>query len=159
MQKGVMQTWIMPHSPAIVIITRDLLKLGSPKLNQRFTIPWLRSLLFGGQPTLIFKVKFNLKCKNLAHFELVHIITHNPFKVWSSNFDHRYKIPFFISLSFWGAIDRDLQCQILPKSQIFWFHHYWKYITTLQPPEPWVPRRLHMPDCFMVSILCMYLYT
>ena len=25
--------------------------------------------------------------------------------------------------------------------------------------EPWVPRLLHGPDCFMASLLCMYLYT
>ena len=25
--------------------------------------------------------------------------------------------------------------------------------------EPWVPRLLHRPDCFIVSILCMYLYS
>ena len=25
--------------------------------------------------------------------------------------------------------------------------------------EPWIPRLLHRPDCFMVSILCAYLYT
>ena len=32
--------------------------------------------------------------------------------------------------------------------------YYWKFITTT---EPWIPRLLHGPECFMVSILCMYL--
>ena len=44
-------------------ITRDPFKLGSPNLDQRCKRPWLRSLLFGGQLTLIFKVKFNFKVR------------------------------------------------------------------------------------------------
>ena len=42
-------------------ITWDPFKLGSPNLDQRWRIPWLRSLLFGGKLTLTFKVKFYLK--------------------------------------------------------------------------------------------------
>ena len=44
-------------------ITRDLFKLGSPNLDQRCKRPWLRSLLFWGQLTLTFEVKFNLKVR------------------------------------------------------------------------------------------------
>ena len=44
-------------------ITRDPFKLGSPNLDQRCKRPWLRSLLFWGQLTLTFKVKFNLKLR------------------------------------------------------------------------------------------------
>ena len=36
-------------------------KLGSPNLDQRCKTPWLRSLLFWGQLTLTYKVKFNNK--------------------------------------------------------------------------------------------------
>ena len=44
-------------------ITQDPFKLGSPNLDERRKIPWLRSLLFrgGGGLALTFKVKFNLK--------------------------------------------------------------------------------------------------
>ena len=42
-------------------ITRDPFKVGSPNLDQMCKRPWLRSLLFLGQLTLIFVVKFNLK--------------------------------------------------------------------------------------------------
>ena len=45
------------------VITRDPFKLGSPNLDQICKRPWLRSLLFGGQLTLPFKVKFNLKVR------------------------------------------------------------------------------------------------
>ena len=44
-------------------ITRDLFKLGSPNFDQRCKRPWLRSLLFWGQLTLTFKVKFNFKVR------------------------------------------------------------------------------------------------
>ena len=44
-------------------ITRDLFKLGSPNLDQRCKRPRLRSLLFWGQLTLTFKVKFSLKVR------------------------------------------------------------------------------------------------
>ena len=55
---------------------------------------------------------------------------HHPFKLGSPNFDQMMQKPWLRSLSFCRAIDRDLQGQIWLKSQIFGFHHYWKYITT-----------------------------
>ena len=64
------------------------------------------------------------------------------------------------SLLFWVTIDLDLQGQIWFKksnflaSPLLEIHNH--HITTI---EPWVPRLLHRPDCFMVSILCAYLYT
>ena len=63
------------------------------------------------------------------------------------------------------------------KSRIFWSHHYWNYITTIQPPESheyldcftgltvsWSPSSVHtyIPrlfpgfDCFKVSTRCTY---
>ena len=77
--------------------------------------------------------------------------------------DQKCKIHWLRSLStvsFWRAIVLDLQGQIWLKksnflaSQLLGIHNH--HITTR---EPWVPRLLHRPDCFMVSILCMYLYT
>ena len=44
-------------------ITGHLFMLGSPNLVQRSKTPWLRFLLFWGQMTLTFKVKFNFKLK------------------------------------------------------------------------------------------------
>ena len=58
------------------------------------------------------------------------------------------------------AIDLDLQGQIWFKksnflvSPLLEIHN--QHITTR---EPWAPRLLHRPDCFMVSILWAYLYT
>ena len=80
---------------------------------------------FGGQLTLTFKVKFNLKVKsqNLPHFELVRTITHYPFKLGSPNLNQRWKIAWWRSLLFWVAIDLDLQGQI-------WFK-LWNFPTKL----------------------------
>ena len=115
------------------VITRDLFKLGSPNLDQRCKRPWLRSLFFlfvffflgGGAIYLDLQGQILLKSQNLPHFELVRTITHYPFKLGSQNWDKMCKIACFRSLLFWVAIDLDL------KSQIFWSHHYWKYITTI----------------------------
>ena len=49
--------------------------------------------------------------------ELVHAITHQPFKLGSPNWDQRYKRPWLRSLLFCGTIDRDLQSQIELSSQ------------------------------------------
>ena len=98
--------------------------------------------------------------QNLPHFELVRTITHYPFNLGSLNLDHRWKIAWLRSLLFWMAIDLDLQEQIWFKklnflvSPLLEIHNH--HITTA---EPWVHRLLHRPDCFMVSILCAYLYT
>ena len=92
--------------------------------------------------------------------KFVRAITHHPFKLGSPNLDHRCKTPWLRSLLFWGAIDLDLQDQIWLKksnflaSPLLEIHNH--HINTR---EPWVPSLLHRPDCFMVSILCMYLYT
>ena len=79
----------------VCVITRDLFKLGSPNLDQRCKTPWLRSLLFWGQWTLTFKVKFN--------FEVVCMITHHPFKLGSLDLDQGCKTTWLRSLLFcWG---------------------------------------------------------
>ena len=99
-----------------------------------------------------------LKSQNLTHFELVRTITHYPYKLGSPNLDQRCKIAWLRSLLFWMAIDLDLQGQIWLKksnflvSPLLEIHNH--HLTTR---EPRVPRLLHRPDCFMVSILCTYL--
>ena len=86
-------------------ITRDPFKLESPNLDQRCKRPWLGSLLFWRAIDLDLQDQISLKSLNLPQFELVHTITHYPFKLGSPNSDQRWKIS--------------------------WSHHYWKYITTI----------------------------
>ena len=100
-----------------------------------------------------------LKSQNLPKFELVRTITHFLLKLGSPNLGQRCKIVWLRSLLLLVAIDVDLQGQIWLKKLNFLvtplleIHNH--HITTR---EPWVPRLLHRPDCFMVSILCEYLY-
>ena len=54
---------IYPYFEIVRTITHHPFKLGSPNLNQRCKIARLRSLLFGWQLTLTFKVKFDLKSR------------------------------------------------------------------------------------------------
>ena len=141
-------------------ITHHPFKLGSPNLDQRCKTPWLRPLMFWGAIDLDLQGQIQLEKQNLPHFELVCTITHYPFKLGSLNLDQRCKIHGLRSILFCGPIDHELQGQILLKKSNFLalppleIHNH--NITTR---EPWVPRLLHRPDCFMVSILCTYLYT
>ena len=114
-------------------------------------------VLRGNQP---WPSRSNLRSKSkFTPFWACPPITHQPFKLGSPNLDQRCKIHWLRFLLFWLAIDLDLQGQIwLNKSNclaspLLEIHNH--HITTR---EPWVPRLLHRPDCFMVSILCMYLY-
>ena len=107
--------------------------------------------LWPSRSKLTFEVKVNLKSK-FTHFELVRTITHHPFKLGSPNVDQRCKIPWLRFLLFWEAINRDLQGPVLLKksnflvSPLLEIHNH--HIIT---KEPWIPRLLHRPDCFMVS--------
>ena len=129
-----------------------LTKFGQKMQNTLAMVP----IVFWGQSSLTLKVKFNLKVKIYPILSLSTQLTHHPFKLGSPNLEQRCKIHWLRSLLFWDAID--LQDQIWLKmsnfltSTLLEIHH----ITTR---EPWVPRLLHRPDCFMVSILCTYLYT
>ena len=82
-----------------------------------------------------------------------------PFKLGSQNFGQRCKVASLRFLLFWVAFDLDLQGHIWLKkwnflvSPLLEIHNH--HITTR---EPWVPGLLHRSDCFMVSILCAYLY-
>ena len=116
-------------------------------------------IVWGGGIDHDLQGQIELKSQDLSHFELVRTITHYPFQLGSPNLDQRRKIAWLRSLSFWIAIDLDLQGQIRFKKSIFLvsplleIHNH--HITTR---EPSVPRLLHKPDCFMVIILCAYLY-
>ena len=112
-------------------ITRDPFKLGSPNLDQRCKRPWLRSLLFiGGQLTLTFKVKFNLKVwiycilSLFAHYSL-------PIQARITKFgpevqNSLVKISIVLGGIWpWPKVKFDLNVEF------FWSHHYWKCITTI----------------------------
>ena len=83
-------------------ITRDPFKLGSPNLDHRCKIPWLRSLLFLGV------IDLDIQGQNLSYFELVRAITHHPFGLGPPNLDQRFKILWLRSLLFWGLIELDM---------------------------------------------------
>ena len=97
----------------------------------------------------------------------------SPIQARTTKFGPEVKITMVL-----GAIDLDLQRHISPKSQIFRFHYYWKYITTTKPPESpeyldcftgltaswfpssactYIPRLFHESDCFTVSTRCSYI--
>ena len=81
-------------------ITYHLFKLGSPNLDWRFKTLWLISLFMEWRLTLTFKVKFNFKCQNLPHFELVHVISHHRLNIEPHNLDKRCKTPWLRLLLF-----------------------------------------------------------
>ena len=55
----------------IQMITCHLLKLQSPKFDQKYKTPWLRSLLFLGFIDLDLQGRIELKSQNLPHCGLV----------------------------------------------------------------------------------------
>ena len=65
-------------------IIRDPFKLGSPNLDQRCKIPWLRSLLFCGLIDLDLQGQIKLESQNLPHFEFVRT-THSSwdYQIWT----------------------------------------------------------------------------
>ena len=85
-------------------ITGDPFKLGSPNLDQRCKIPWLRSILFVGAIDLDLQDQIYLDRQNLPHFELVRTKTHHMFKLGSPNLDKRCKIPSSMSILFWRKL-------------------------------------------------------
>ena len=142
------------------VITRDQFKLGLPNLDQRCKRPSSRSLLFFRAIDYDLQGQIQLKSIIYPHFELVLTLTHYPFKLGSPNLNQRWEIACLRTLLFWVTIDPDLHGQIWFKilnvlvSPLLEKHNH--HITTTYP---WVPRLLHRPDCFMVSIPCEYLYT
>ena len=128
-------------------ITRDPFKLGSPNFDQRCKTPWLRSLLFLGAIDLDPQGQIWLK---FTPFWACPHDYSSPFKPGSPNLDQRGKIPWLRSLLFWGQLTVTFKFLLSPLLEIHNLH-----ITTR---EPWVPRLLHRPDCFMVFTLFMYLY-
>ena len=129
----------------------------------RCKTPWSRSLLFCGtidHDLIQGQIYCNLKVKIYLHFELVCTITHHLFKLGSPNLDKGCKIAWLITLLVLGAIELDLQGQTwLTKSNFLVSLLLETYNHLIATREPWVPRLLYRPDCFMVSILCMFFYT
>ena len=98
-------------SSSIIIvhtITRDPFNLGSPNLKHRCKRPWLISLLFWGVIDFYLQGQIYHQSQNLPHFELVHAITHHPFKLGPPNLDQRCKVPWLRSRLFWGSIELDM---------------------------------------------------
>ena len=71
------------------MITHRLFKLGSPNLDQRCKTLWFRPLLFLGMIDLDLQGQISLESQILPHFELVHTITHQPFKLELPNLDRK----------------------------------------------------------------------
>ena len=147
----------------VQLITHDPIKWESPNLDQRCKRHWLRSLLFCGIITLTFKVKFNLKPK-FTPFRACPHHKSSPIQARIAKFGPEVQSAKYLGLDpycFMGWMTltfkvkfnlKKSKCPFSPLLEIY-NHHI---ITTR---EPWVSRLLHRPDCFMVSILCTYLYT
>ena len=110
-------------------ITRVSFKLGSPNVNQRCKTPWLKSLF--EQLNLTFKIKFNFDQRSkFTPFWACPHLNSSPVQARITKFGPEVqnslaKIPIFgVQLTLTFKVKFDL------KSQIFWFHHYCKYITT-----------------------------
>ena len=73
-------------------IAQDPFKLGSQNLDKGCKRPRLRSLLFSGPIAIDLHGQIQLKSPQLPHFELVRTITHDLFKLGSSNLDQRCRI-------------------------------------------------------------------
>ena len=89
-------------------ITYPPFKLGSPNLDQRCKTPWFRTLLFLGMIDLDLQGQIKLESQILPHFELVHTITHQPFKLESPNLDQKCILALLRSLLILDLIGFDL---------------------------------------------------
>ena len=58
----------LPHFELVCAITHHLFKLGSPNLDQRCKIPWLRYLLLISLLVLTFNVKYHLKSQIFRYY-------------------------------------------------------------------------------------------
>ena len=90
-------------------ITHQPFKLGSPNLDQRCKIPWLRALLFCGMIDGDLQGQIEPQSQNLPHFELVHAITHHQLKLQFPNLEQKCTLALFRSLPILGLIEIDLQ--------------------------------------------------
>ena len=133
-------------------ITHHPFKIRSPNLEQRCKTPSLRFLYSWRDRPWSPKSNLPLKPKYTPFWDCPH---HNssPIEAWITKFAPEVQqtsvdIPIV-------AMRLTVTCKVKFKVQNFRFHHYRKYITIR---EPWVPRLVHGHQCFMVSILCVYLY-
>ena len=121
-------------------ITHHPFKLGSPNLDQRCKTPWLRSLLlflllffclfvfyWGGGGDQPWPSRSNLRSK--SKFTPFWACPHNnssPIQARITKFGPEVQntlVKWQLTSTF--KVKFDL------KSQIFWLHHHWKYITTI----------------------------
>ena len=89
-------------------ITHRPVKLGSPNLDQRCKTPWFGSLEFLGMIDLDLQGQIQLESQILPHFELVHTITYQPFKLESPNLDRKCILALSRSLLILELIGFDL---------------------------------------------------
>ena len=90
-------------------ITHHPFQLGSPNLDQRCKMPWLRSLLFCGRIDRDLQRQIELQSQNLPNFELVHAITHHQMKLQFPNLGQKCILALFRSLPILGLIESNLQ--------------------------------------------------
>ena len=114
---------------------------------------------FVGAIDIDLQCQIQLRSPNWPLLELVRTITHQPFKLGSPNLNQRCKAPWLRSLLFMGQLTLTFKIKSKFEGQNFIKPSCRKYITTTGTGEPSLPRLLHGPDCFMVSILYTYLYT
>ena len=90
-------------------ITHHPFQLGSPNLDQRCKIPWLRCLLFYGMIDCDLQGQIELQSQNLPHLELAHAITNHQLKLQFPNLEQKCIFAPFRSLPIMGLIEIDLQ--------------------------------------------------
>ena len=101
-------------------ITHRPFKLGSPNLDQRCKTPWCGSLLFLGMIDLDLQGQIYLESQILPHFELVHTITHQPFKLQSPKLDRKCIVALSRSLLILDLIGFDLHFHFQSWNQFFY---------------------------------------
>ena len=90
-------------------ITHRPFKLWPPNWDQRWKKKtWFGSLLFLGMIDLDLQGQISLESQTLPHFELVHTITHQPFKLKSPNLDRKCILALSRSLLILDLIEFDL---------------------------------------------------
>ena len=117
-------------------ITHHPFKLGSPNLDYRCKRPWLRSLLFWGVIDLHLQGQIQLQNQKLPHFELVGTITHQLFKLGSSNLGQRCKIPGLRFLIILRLIGLDLQSHLQFWNPFFYQTYLRCFCKYLVRPSP-----------------------
>ena len=112
------------------LITHRSFKLGSPNLDQRCKTSWFRSLLFLGMIDLDLQGQIKFESQILPHFELVRIITHQPFKLESRNLDWKCILALLRSMLILDLIGFDLHFHF-QSWNLFFYQMYLRSFCTL----------------------------